>query len=40
MPEFIEYINRMDKIRGTNFREVFPEMALLLDEEYDRAQMV
>ncbi|MCJ8275435.1 MAG: twitch domain-containing radical SAM protein [Bdellovibrionales bacterium] len=33
MPQFIEYINKMDTIRGTNFREVFPEMAELLDEE-------
>ncbi len=32
MPQFIEYINRMDDIRGTNFRKTFPEMAALLDE--------
>lgn len=31
MPEFIEYIEKMDAIRDTNFREVFPEMAPLLD---------
>ena len=31
MPEFIEYINKMDGIRETNFRDVFPEMAPLLD---------
>jgi len=31
MPEFIEYINLMDKIRGTNFRKTFPEMGGLLD---------
>ena len=31
MPEFIEYINKMDGIRDTNFRDVFPEMAPLLD---------
>ncbi len=30
MPEFREYISRMDKIRGTDFRSVFPEMADLL----------
>ena len=30
MPEFKEYINLMDEIRGTNFSEVFPEMAGLL----------
>ena len=29
MPEFIEYVNLMDKIRGTNFKETFPEMAEL-----------
>jgi len=31
MPEFIEYIEKMDAIRDTNFRDVFPEMAPLLD---------
>jgi hypothetical protein len=31
MPEFIEYIEKMDAIRDTKFREVFPEMAPLLD---------
>jgi hypothetical protein len=31
MPEFIEYIEKMDAIRETNFRDVFPEMAPLLD---------
>ena len=31
MPEFSEYIRRMDEIRSTNFRKVFPEMAHLLD---------
>lgn len=30
MPEFQEYIERMDKIRGTDFCEVFPEMADLV----------
>jgi hypothetical protein len=32
MPEFKEYINLMDNIRGSNFRETFPEMRRLLDE--------
>lgn len=32
MPEFREYITRMDKIRGTDFRKTFPEMSELLDE--------
>ena len=32
MPEFREYINLMDDIRGTDFRSTFPEMAGLLDE--------
>lgn len=32
MPEFREYLERMDKIRGTDFRQTFPEMAPLLDE--------
>jgi MoaA/NifB/PqqE/SkfB family radical SAM enzyme len=32
IPEFIEYINLMDGIRGSNFRETFPEMGRLLDE--------
>lgn len=32
MPEFIEYINLMDNIRGTDFRKTFPEMGSLLDE--------
>ena len=41
MPEFIEYINRMDQIRGLDFRKTFPEMAGLLDErENVRSQMV
>ena len=31
MPEFKEYIIRMDKIRSTNFQEIFPEMAELID---------
>ncbi|MBC6414923.1 MAG: twitch domain-containing radical SAM protein [Bdellovibrionales bacterium] len=31
MPEFREYILKMDKIRGLNFKETFPEMAKLLD---------
>jgi hypothetical protein len=32
MPQFIEYINNMDAIRGTQFCKTFPEMAALLDE--------
>ena len=32
MPEFREYINHMDQIRGTSFKTVFPEMAHLLEE--------
>jgi len=30
MPEFIEYIQKMDKIRGTSFVKTFPEMAELI----------
>ncbi len=30
LPEFQEYIKRMDQIRGTRFEEVFPEMKELL----------
>lgn len=30
MPQFIEYITKMDQIRGTSFKETFPEMADLL----------
>lgn len=32
MPEFREYISLVDGVRGTNFRETFPEMEELLDE--------
>jgi hypothetical protein len=32
MPEFREYINKMDKLRGTDFRKTFPDMAHMLDE--------
>ena len=32
LPEFREYITKLDKIRNTNFRKTFPEMAGLLDE--------
>jgi hypothetical protein len=31
MPEFIEYIQLMDEIRGTDFSKTFPEMRELLD---------
>ena len=33
LPEFKEYIELMDGIRDTNFRDTFPEMAYLLDEQ-------
>jgi len=32
LPEFREYINKMDKLRGTDFRKTFPDMAHMLDE--------
>jgi len=32
LPEFREYINKLDKLRGTDFRATFPDMAYLLDE--------
>ena len=32
LPEFREYINKLDKLRGTDFRATFPDMAHLLDE--------
>ena len=32
LPEFREYINKLDKLRGTDFRATFPEMAYLLDK--------
>jgi hypothetical protein len=32
LPEFREYINKLDELRGTDFRNTFPEMAYLLDE--------
>ena len=32
LPEFREYINKLDELRGTDFRATFPEMAYLLDE--------
>jgi hypothetical protein len=31
MPEFKEYILKMDQIRGTSFKETFPEMSSLID---------
>ena len=34
--EFREYINKLDKLRGTDFRKTFPEMAYLLDEPEDK----
>jgi MoaA/NifB/PqqE/SkfB family radical SAM enzyme len=33
MPEFIEYITIMDRIRGTSFAQTFPEMAPILNHE-------
>lgn len=33
MPEFREYISLMDNIRKTSFRDTFPEMASLMDED-------
>jgi len=33
LPEFREYITKLDEQRGTDFRATFPEMAYLLDEE-------
>jgi hypothetical protein len=35
MPEFREYISKLDTLRGTDFRATFPEMAYLLDEPAD-----
>ncbi len=35
LPEFREYINKLDDMRGTDFRKTFPEMAYLLDEPKD-----
>ena len=35
LPEFREYITKLDKLRGTDFRATFPEMAYLLDEPTD-----
>lgn len=32
MPEFVEYITIVDKVRGTDFRKTFPEMEDLLNE--------
>lgn len=32
MPQFVEYIEKMDEIRGTSFKEVFPDMAELVNE--------
>ena len=35
MPEFREYLNKLDEYRGTNFCKTFPEMADLMDETKD-----
>ena len=32
LPEFKEYINLMDEIRGTDFKTTFPEMGGILDD--------
>ena len=32
LPEFREYINKLDELRGTDFRKTFADMAYLLDE--------
>jgi hypothetical protein len=32
MPEFVEYIEKMDGIRGTSFKNVFPEMSELMEQ--------
>ena len=37
MPQFQEYISRMDQIRGTDFKKTFPEMAELLDASGSKA---
>ena len=39
MPQFIEYITKMDKIRGTSFQETFPEMADLLTEQSNEVSL-
>ena len=33
LPEFREYLTKLDAQRGTDFRATFPEMAYLMDEE-------
>ena len=33
LPEFREYLTKLDNMRGTDFRKTFPEMAYLMDEE-------
>ena len=35
LPEFREYLTKLDGMRGTDFRKTFPEMAYLLDEPKD-----
>jgi sulfatase maturation enzyme AslB (radical SAM superfamily) len=35
LPEFREYITKLDELRGTDFRKTFPDMAYLLDEPED-----
>jgi hypothetical protein len=32
LPEFREYLSKLDIQRGTDFRKTFPEMAYLMDE--------
>lgn len=38
-PEFQEYIQRMDSIRGTSFNETFPEMTDLLELSRERVEL-
>jgi len=33
LPEFREYLTKLDNMRGTDFRKTFPEMAFLMDED-------
>jgi len=35
LPEFREYLTKLDDMRGTDFRKTFPEMAYLMDEPKD-----
>ena len=37
MPEFREYLTKLDQHRGTDFCKTFPEMAGLMDETLDNS---